>query len=110
VVINIVLHDSNDTVREIAAEILAWIGQDAKASAPSVIKILRNQDGDPIQRSRAARVLGCIGNNYSNSMNTLVQVLKNSKEPQIVRLEAAKALKAFGRLRLSTFPRLSTLL
>jgi HEAT repeat protein len=93
--------DSYTTRRE-SAKLLGEIGGDARAAAPSLARVLKD-DGNTETRAEAARALGLTGA-YS-AIPALTKALKD--EEAIVRLTAAQSLVALGAEAEAVLPTLT---
>lgn len=90
------LKDDNDTVSEIAADVLAGMATEAKGSVPSVVVVLLDQKRTPAERIRAANVVWALGGEAREAVPALLKILENRQANSELRQRAAVAL---GRIR-----------
>jgi HEAT repeat protein len=105
--IDCILRDDNDYVRQVASEALSSMGPQAKSKIPAMLTVLRDHGAGWIRRARAAQVLGAIGNYMPGSMLGLAEVATDNKEPLLLRQTAAFSLVALGRITPELVPTIS---
>ena len=74
--VNTALKDQNETVRELALDVLFSRAADAKDAMPAVVSVLANEKRSPADRTGAAKVLESLGVEGRPAVPMLLRVLR----------------------------------
>lgn len=100
------LTNVNNAIRQAAAGALGYMGPQAEAAVPALVKSMR--DKDAVGRADAALALGKIGVGSDEVVNALTKVLTDPHPS--VRCNAAFSLAQFGKAAEAAVPALTRLL
>jgi len=109
--VDTVLKEDNDSVREIGADVLRNMAADAKNAIPRVISVMQNNKLDLAQRCRAARILESIGAQMREvAVPALLKISSDETAQLPLRRSTTLALAGVGRAASDAVPKLAGLL